>query len=127
MVARRRGPWLVGPAPHRECCRDAAQHGTVDFGFSCCRNVTAMPLSFTIDHKRRFVHVRGDGQVGLKDVEAFFDALVVENALPYRKLVDSRNAVASYIDADLVQLAARIKLYAHIDRRGAVAVVANAK
>jgi hypothetical protein len=84
-----------------------------------------MPLSFTIDHDRRFVHVRADGDVGLKDVKAFLDALVIQNALPYRKLVDSRKGVARYISADIVQLTARMEIYAHINRRGPVAVVPN--
>ena len=84
-----------------------------------------MPLSVSVDHQRRFVHVRADGEFRLKDAEAFLDTLAVENAMSYRKLVDSRNAHARYVAADLVQLAARMKLYRHVDRRGAVAIVVS--
>lgn len=88
-------------------------------------NLQDMPVHFTIDHDRRSMQVRADGDVGLKDVEAFLDSLVVESALPYRKFIDTRNATAVYVTADVVQLAARMKLYSHVDRRGAVAVVVN--
>jgi len=82
-----------------------------------------MPVTFTIDHERRFVHARAEGLVALKDMEALLDAIVVENALPYRKLFDGRRAVGRYDGADIAVLAARINVHAHIDRRGALALV----
>ncbi|MCW5735955.1 MAG: hypothetical protein KIS73_17630 [Enhydrobacter sp.] len=86
-----------------------------------------MAVRIDIDHQRRLVEVRAEGEVGLKDVEAFLDTIIVENALSYRKLIDARNAEAKYIAADLVQLEARLTLYAHVDRRGAVAMVVDPK
>lgn len=86
-----------------------------------------MPVSVNVDHHRRLVQVYAEGEVGLKDVEAFLDTLIVESALPYRKFIDSRKAEAKYIAADVVQLEARLNLYAHVDRRGAVAMVVDSK
>ena len=82
-----------------------------------------MPVTFTIDHDRRFVHARAEGEVGLKDIEAFLDAVVIENALPYRKLFDGRRSIGRYNDNDVMLLAARVSVYAHIDRRGALAIL----
>jgi len=86
-----------------------------------------MPVTFTIDHDRRFAHARAEGVVGVKDVEAFLDAAVLENALPYRKLFDARQATFRYNGADVAVLAARVNLLAHIDRRGALALVTSAR
>src|SRR3982751_4725554 len=82
-----------------------------------------MPVTYTIDQDRRFVHARAHGEVGLKDIEGFLDAVVIENALPYRKLFDGREAIGKYIDNDVMLLAARVSVYAHIDRRGALAIL----
>ncbi len=84
-----------------------------------------MPVSVVVDHQHRLVRVHAEGEVGLKDVEGFLDALIVDNAMAYRKYIDSRNAIARYTAADVVQLAARLKVYGHVDRRGAVAMVVN--
>ena len=82
-----------------------------------------MPVKFEIDHARRFVHARAEGDGGLKDIEAFLDTVVVENALPYRKLFDGRRAIGRYVDDDLMLLAARVGVYSQIDRRGALAIL----
>jgi hypothetical protein len=86
-----------------------------------------MSFSVRIDHPRRFVHVRPEGEVRASDAEAFLDALVVESAMPYRKLIDSRSGEARYIAADIERLTARMKLYDHVDRRGAAAIVVDPK
>jgi hypothetical protein len=86
-----------------------------------------MPINVSIDHQRRFVYARAEGEVRLKDAEAFLDTLMVENALPYRKLIDSRDGEAKYVAADVVQLVARMKRYGLVDRRGAVAIAVNPK
>jgi hypothetical protein len=86
-------------------------------------NGETMPVTFTIDHAKRFVHASAEGDVRLKHIEAFLDAVVIGNALPYRKLFDARKAIGKYIDNDITLLAARVSLYAHIDRRGALAIL----
>jgi hypothetical protein len=82
-----------------------------------------MPISFTIDHAQNLVRARAEGNISLADIEEFTDAIMVENAMPYRKLFDGRGASGKYDDQDLMQLAARISAYASVERRGALALV----
>jgi len=46
------------------------------------------------------VEARARGRDGLADVENFLDAVVLQCALPYRKLFDGRLAIAKYNDHD---------------------------
>ena len=82
-----------------------------------------MPIRFTIDHAKRFVHARAEGEISIKDIEDFSDAVVVENAMPYRKLFDGRGAYGKYDDNDMMMLGARVSAYAAAERRGALALV----
>ena len=87
-----------------------------------------MPITFKIDHAKRHVEALAEGGVTLKDIEEFLDALVVQGAIPYRKLFDGRRSVAKYVDldAELMSLAARISAYSsHLERRGPLAIVAG--
>ena len=51
--------------------------------------VDAMPIRWTISHEERLVVATTEGVVTLKDVEAYLDALVVADAMPYAKLFDA--------------------------------------
>jgi hypothetical protein len=82
-----------------------------------------MPINYTIDHATRFVHARAEGTITLKDVEAFLDAVVVQGALPYRKLFDASEATGTYDDNDVMALGARASAYASMARRGPLAIV----
>ena len=82
-----------------------------------------MPIQFKIDHKRRHVVARAEGQITLEDIETFADAVVVQDALPYRKLFDGRTAFGRYTDEEVMRLAARVSAYASVERRGALAIV----
>jgi hypothetical protein len=84
-----------------------------------------MPIRFDIDHDKRFVHAVAEGYVTLKDMEAYLDAVVVQGALPYRKLWDCTKVVYEYDDADMMALGARISAYANFDPRGPSAIVAT--
>ncbi len=83
-----------------------------------------MPIQFDIDHANRFVHAVAEGPVTLKDMEAYLDEVVVQGALPYRKLWDCTKVVYQYDDADMMALGARISAYANFDPRGPSAIVA---
>ncbi len=84
-----------------------------------------MPIHFTIDHDRRYVEARAEGETTREDVEKFLDAVVLQGALPYRKLFDGRLAVARYDDSDVMMLGARMSAYAsNLEPRGAVAFIA---
>jgi hypothetical protein len=84
-----------------------------------------MPIHVTIDHDKRYVEARAEGETGLEDVEKFLDAVVVQGALPYRKLFDGRLAIAKYNDNDIMMLGARMSAYAaNLEPRGPVAFIA---
>jgi hypothetical protein len=85
-----------------------------------------MPMHFNIDHARRFVDVKGSGDMVLQDVTDYFDALVIEGGLPYRKLIDLRGVVPRMSDDDIMVLGARVSAYAHLEPRGPIAVVSTA-
>ena len=82
-----------------------------------------MPIEYTIDHEKRFVHARVLGVIALKDIEDFSDAVVAQNALPYRKLFDGSQGDGTYTDEDVMALAARAAAYATLAQRGPLALV----
>jgi len=84
-----------------------------------------MPVHFKIDHVRRFVDVEGRGDVALQDVLDYFDALVTENGMPYRKLLDFRGAIPKLTDDDVMVMGARVSAYAQLGPRGPIAIVST--
>ena len=82
-----------------------------------------MPIEFTIDHEKRFVHARVLGVIALKDIEDFTDAVAGQDALTYRKLFDGTQGDGTYTDEDVMTLAARAAAYASIAKRGPLALV----
>ena len=82
-----------------------------------------MPIDYTIDHDKRLVQARVVGVIALKDIEAFTDAVVAQNALTYRKLFDGSRGDGSYDDHDVMMLAARAAAYATLAKRGPLALV----
>ena len=82
-----------------------------------------MPIEYTIDHDKRLVQARVVGVIALKDIEAFTDAVVAQNALTYRKLFDGSRGDGSYDDHDVMMLAARAAAYATLAKRGPLALV----
>jgi hypothetical protein len=83
-------------------------------------------MQFNIDHQKRYVDVRGLGDVFLQDILDYFDALVVENAMPYRKMIDMRGVTPRIDDNDMMTLGARVSAYANMEPRGPIAVVSTA-
>jgi hypothetical protein len=84
-----------------------------------------MPVEFTINHDRRYVEARAVGETTREDIENFLDAVVVQGALPYKKLFDGRLAIAKYDDNDVMMLGARMSAYnSSFEPRGAVAFLA---
>ena len=85
-----------------------------------------MPIQFNIDHTKRFVDVRGFGDVLLQDILEYFDTLVVDGGMPYRKMIDMRGVTPRISDEDMMTLGARVSAYAHLEPRGPIAVVSTA-
>jgi hypothetical protein len=85
--------------------------------------VIAMPIKVKIDHDKRWVEALAEGDVSLGDIEEFLDAVILGDALSYRKLFDGRAAYGKYTDEEVMRLAARLSAYASLGRRGPVALV----
>ena len=83
-----------------------------------------MPLTLTIDHDRKLIHVVAAGPVTLRDMEEHFDRLMVEGVLSYAKLFDAKDLVPVYSEQDMYMLGARLSAYAPLDN-GPLAVVAT--
>lgn len=82
-----------------------------------------MPIEYTIDHDKRFVHARVLGVISLKDIEDFTDAVVAQDALTYRKLFDGSKGDGTYNDQDVMTLAARAAAYSNLAKRGPLAII----
>jgi hypothetical protein len=64
-----------------------------------------------------------DGEVTLQDGEAYLDALVVADAMPYAKLVDLSNMVTDVSDDEMMELGARMRAYAGVMKGGPLCFV----
>ena len=84
-----------------------------------------MPLSWTISHPARLIVAVAKDTVGLKDIEAYLDAVVVANLIGYRKIFDMTNALVQLDDDEVMALGARIRAYDSMGRMGPLAIVAS--
>ncbi len=82
-----------------------------------------MPLRWEVLHDRKLVHIVAEGAVTRQELEAHFDALVVENALEYGKLFDASAAEPVYGEDDVLALGARLSAYTATMKSGPLAVV----
>jgi len=84
-----------------------------------------LPVDYEIDHTKRFVRVKAHGVVVLQEILDYFDAVVVQGAMPYPKLFDARDAEPQLSDDDVMELGARVSAYAAYEPRGPIAAVAT--
>ncbi|MBS0537788.1 MAG: hypothetical protein JSR47_03465 [Proteobacteria bacterium] len=84
-----------------------------------------MPLRWEILHPQKLVIVIGEGDVTLKDVEVYLDAIVTAGAMPYGKLFDATDLIPKYGDHDVMMLGARISAYIDTLKGGALAFVST--
>ncbi len=82
-----------------------------------------MPIKWTISHAEKRVTVKSDGEVGLADIEAYFDDLVTHGAMAYAKLFDATNLAPIVSDHDVMMLGARVQAYVKTTAAGPVAFV----
>ena len=83
-----------------------------------------MPLRWTIDHERKFVHiVVAEGPLTLSDMEEHFDAISVADAMGYAKLFDATCFEPVYSDSDVMAMGARLSVYTATLESGPLAVV----
>jgi hypothetical protein len=83
-----------------------------------------MPLTYKIDHQERFVTSKTQGRVVVKDVEDYFDALMVQDAMSYPKLMDATEVEFVVTDDEMMALGARVSAYTAVDPRGPICLVA---
>jgi len=86
-----------------------------------------VPVDFQIDRENQFVTVTMHGVVVLQEILDYFDALVVEDAMRYPKLIDTRQAQPQLSDDDVMVLGARVSAYAAYDPRGPIATVVTSR
>jgi hypothetical protein len=82
-----------------------------------------MPLKWTIDHAQRMVTITAQGEVTLKQVEEYLDAVVVADAMPYAKLFDCTDMVTHVTDDEMMELGARMRAYAGVMKGGPLCLV----
>lgn len=83
-----------------------------------------MPLKWTIDHSRKFVHiVVAEGPLTLQDMEEHFDAIAVADAMGYSKLFDATRFEPVYSDDDVMMMGARLSAYTAHMESGPLAVL----
>ncbi|MBS0541967.1 MAG: hypothetical protein JSR47_24615 [Proteobacteria bacterium] len=82
-----------------------------------------MPLTFKIDHDRRFVQVDTQGVVTLDEILVYYEGLVTGNAMSYPKLFDASNSVISLSGEELMTLGAWVSAFAEHDPRGPIALL----
>jgi hypothetical protein len=70
-----------------------------------------MPIRWTISHDERLVAAIGEGPVTLKDIEAYFDAVVVADAQSYAKLFDASDMDPQITDDEVMAVGARMSAY----------------
>jgi hypothetical protein len=85
-----------------------------------------MPIEFTIDHKTRFVHAKASGVLKRTELEDYLDQVLIQGAMPYRKLWDCGKVEYKYDDNDMMLLGARLSAYAEV-KRGPMAIVATTR
>jgi hypothetical protein len=82
-----------------------------------------LPLHIDIDHARRLVHTKAEGVVILQEILDCFDAVVIQNSLPYAKLFDASGAEFTLSDDDMMVLGARVSAYGSMEPRGPIALI----
>jgi hypothetical protein len=82
-------------------------------------------LSHTVDVERNEVTTIAEGTVTLQEVLAHLQREESDSALPYRELIDARNALVRLSSSELQQIVERLRSLARSRRLGPTAVVVS--
>jgi hypothetical protein len=82
-----------------------------------------MPITWTISHAERLVAMKAEGPITLEEAEEYLDAIVVNDAMPYRKLVDCTTMQTNASDEEMMQLGGRMRAYVATLEGGPLAFV----
>lgn len=77
-------------------------------------------MRWSFDHSRKFVDIVLEGDTGAEEANRFFDALEAAHAIPYRKLIDAREAIPKIDERIMKLVTSRIAPY---ENQGPIAVV----
>jgi len=83
-----------------------------------------VPLEIHVDHERRLVEVEAIGEIAPRELLDYLHRLVVEEAMPYRKLFDATRSTFNFTDHQVMEAAAWLSAYRMHDR-GPVALIAR--
>jgi hypothetical protein len=83
-----------------------------------------MPIEWRIDQANRLVVATCRGPLSRVEIEQYLDKVVVEGALPFRKIFDITNATSALAEGDMMALGARIRAYDGISEMGPLVIVA---
>ncbi len=83
-----------------------------------------MPVTWTISHPARLVIAVARDKVSLADMQEYLDAVVIADAMTYRKIFDLSNGGFDLTDQEMMALGARIRAYATTGGMGPLAIVA---
>ncbi len=72
-------------------------------------HIVSVPLDWTLDSDRRFMHAVATGEVTRPEVEGFLDAIMGHRALGYRKLFDAGQADTRMGPDELLGLGMRMR------------------
>jgi hypothetical protein len=84
-----------------------------------------MPIHWTISRPNKLIVAVCKDAVTRTDIEDYLDAVVVADALAYRKIFDLTRGQVDLPDDDMMALGARIRAYATISAIGPLAIVAG--
>jgi hypothetical protein len=87
-----------------------------------------MSLKWTISHPQRLVTAVAEGYLWIEEIEEYYDAMVVANALSYARLFDARKLDdQGASDEDFMRLGARMSAYTAAFKFGPMAFVIESK
>jgi hypothetical protein len=82
-----------------------------------------MPVEWEIDQKRRLMRIVGEGDVTLAELHALTDAVVKNETMGFRKLVDVRSAETSMTPEEMLEIGVRARSVQALGTSGPLAVV----
>ncbi len=84
-----------------------------------------MPVTWTISHPSRLVLAVARDSVNLGDLQEYLDSIVVDGAMPYRKIFDLTHGSLDLDNKEMMLLGARIRAYGTTSEMGPLAIVAG--
>ncbi len=85
-----------------------------------------MSIRWSVDQSRQMLLATAEGEITLKELVEYLDAVVAAGTMPYRKLFDGSQAWSAMTDEEMMVLSVRLRTYHGQGKTGALAIVAAA-